>query len=162
MTTAPRLKRCNRCRQSKQTTEFYKHQSTTDGLERMCKECKKGKRRKSYNKTIPKPQMTAATTKRCSKCQQTKNLTEFSIDKNISDGHRPDCKECYNAQRRIKRPSRRTPAKKQQARQDPRPCLLCKKKKPQRQYHPHSRRPDGLTRLCRACHTAIAVKEEYA
>ena len=34
MTTAPRLKRCNRCQQSKQTTEFYKHQSTTDGLER--------------------------------------------------------------------------------------------------------------------------------
>ena len=166
MTTAPRLKRCIKCHQSKQITEFYKHPSATDGVEGMCKECKKRKRRRSYQKASPKPQrlkkMTDATTKRCSKCQQTKNLNDFSIDKSISDGHRPDCKKCFNARRRTSRPSRRKPAKKQQARQLRRQCLRCSKRKWPSAYCAHSRRPDRLTQLCQACHTEIAIKEEYA
>ena len=57
--------------------------------------------------------MTDPTTKRCTKCQQTKNLTEFSGDKSISDGRRPDCKACFNAQRTdtVARPAGRPPRK---------------------------------------------------
>ena len=100
--------------------------------------------------------MTGTRLKRCSRCQQSKPLTDFHRDRSIFDGHRPDCKACFNAQRRIKRPSRAKPAKKQQARQQRRQCLRCTKRKWPSAFCPHSRRPDGLSRLCKACHKEIA------
>jgi hypothetical protein len=38
--------------------------------------------------------------KSCSKCGQAKPLTDFYRSKLYPDGHRAQCKECYNAQRR--------------------------------------------------------------
>lgn len=43
------MKRCCKCGEHKQLTEFNKKSTNTDGLERYCKECHRAKNRKHYN-----------------------------------------------------------------------------------------------------------------
>ena len=34
--------------------------------------------------------------KKCTKCNKLKNINEFTIKKDMKDGHRNQCKECCN------------------------------------------------------------------
>jgi hypothetical protein len=39
--------------------------------------------------------------KRCKKCGESKELSEFYVDRPARDGHRPECKACTSAARKV-------------------------------------------------------------
>lgn len=39
--------------------------------------------------------------KKCTKCNETKLLSDFGLDKKNHDGHRGKCKKCFNIYKKI-------------------------------------------------------------
>ena len=106
--------------------------------------------------------MTETTLKRCSHCQQDKPLHAYYPSDSGKYGRESICMECRKAKRRQRHNQNRpkSESKKQdRSPQQRRPCLRCSKRKWPSLFSAHSRRPDRLTRLCRACHADIAGEE---
>ena len=104
---------------------------------------------------------TYPTTKPCTVCRQEKLLEAYYSSGHGKDGRESICKACRKAKRR-RSYRQNAKSKPNQSRQHRRPCLRCTKQKWPSTFFPHSRRPDRLTRLCRACHATIAGKEVHA
>ena len=82
-------KKCSKCNKVKPVLEFDR--SRDYGYQSICKSCKKEK----YNKS-PKYEPKQEGTKICSSCGQRKNINEFSINKQNTDGRNSRCKECIS------------------------------------------------------------------
>ena len=87
-TTIP-SKVCTKCNQIKPLTEYWKNKQKLDGLQSNCKLCKFiiGKRNRDKNKQINAIKIyNEYDVKICSKCKQSKLITEYNKDRTKSDG----------------------------------------------------------------------------
>lgn len=105
----------------------------------------------------------------CSRCSETKALSDFHKNARSSDGHTHRCKECAKAiarawhnehraqaakNKRLKRISHHAGAIIQIA---SKPCSKCKVTKPASEFYNDRGRHDGLAHKCKVCSKAHAV-----
>lgn len=93
-------KKCCDCKRILAVTQFNKNKSKKDGLTTECKDCRKKRdalllqKRSEKNKKNPKE---AVGSKTCSRCTETKSLSEFTRDNSRADGFGHRCKPCQKA-----------------------------------------------------------------
>jgi len=88
-------------------------------------------------------------TKKCTKCGEVKNISEFGKDKKHKDGLRYECKECRNKYcRDLNKYHRPT---KIIAREGYKYCSKCKSEKLKSEFGKHTRSKDGLRYECKQC-----------
>ena len=89
-------KRCCRCKETKDASEYHKDKGMKDGLYSWCKSCAKAntRKRKAHFVASPPP---IPVTKQCNKCKETKVSSEFGKDRGSVDGLYHKCKGCGNA-----------------------------------------------------------------
>ena len=94
------LKTCNRCHETKEVTEFHYDRSRSDGLCSKCKKCEYecGKARREKLKKRTSDNLPNITSKRCSKCGETKSVKKFYPQLQNKDGYSQWCKLCYQKQ----------------------------------------------------------------
>ena len=83
----------------------------------------------------------------CTKCGETKALTEYPVDRHRPDGHRAVCRPCWQASRQERKAPRESEPHKV--------CGTCKVDKPLTEYPVDRSRPDGLRSQCRPCMNAV-------
>ena len=86
---------CSQCHQNKLLTEYNKDKRKSDGLQNDCKSCQSIKRKhyQDNNKQINANKIyNENDVKICSKCSQSKLITEYNKDKTTSDGLDSCCK----------------------------------------------------------------------
>lgn len=105
-------KHCIYCNTIKQTTDFYKDNSSKDGFKIRCKSCdyryqqeyqKKRKEKKLLEKQIA---LNNKTSKICKGCTVDKPFVDFNKSNQIKDGYNTTCIECNNnaiLERKLKR-----------------------------------------------------------
>jgi len=105
-------KRCTKCKDIKEVTEFYKNKKIKCGYDSWCKECHDNKKSLYYSqslyyqkspKTIEREELLKDNKKRCTKCKDIKSLDSFSPDKNAKCGHSSWCRECHKDNKRKNR-----------------------------------------------------------
>lgn len=107
-------KQCSQCQIVKPIDSFHAGniKNYIDGRRGYCKECHKSKykdycspskieRKAKYKKERDRKiaELTAATEKKCSKCQEVKPKEEFKPRKEALDGLNQQCRDCVNARR---------------------------------------------------------------
>lgn len=99
-------KRCTKCGETKDISEFGVDNKAKDGHFYWCRECAKANSRKYYyansnpkNRISEKP-CTKCGEKCCTKCGETKDIGEFGVDNKAKDGLFGWCKECARADKR--------------------------------------------------------------
>lgn len=91
------------------------------------------------------------TTKKCSKCKESKPLVQFNKQKGAPDGHRGVCKACHRTYMK----QRNNPRKKTGAKT----CSMCKMKKDVSLFSSDKGRSDGLQSNCKMC--AKLLRQKY-
>lgn len=81
------MKNCTKCKEKKNLKDFNKDKSRDDGLESICKCCRKAQRKKSSDKKDLSKE------KECGKCKKNKQLKDFY------KGRWHECKECAKSKR---------------------------------------------------------------
>jgi 5-methylcytosine-specific restriction endonuclease McrA len=81
---------CSKCGIEKPITEFSKHKGKKDGYEYQCKQCIKETTQNRINNRIY-PEIKS---KICIRCEQEKDINEFTKNKISLDGYDYYCKEC--------------------------------------------------------------------
>lgn len=95
-------------------------------------------------------------TKQCSRCGETKNVTEFYRDSRAKSGRAASCKTCRTKENREYRERNREAIKARQhaynAKRTPRKtCTKCYETKPKTQFAKDRRKQDGLSPICKKC-----------
>lgn len=95
------VKKCTKCKEEKEDTEFNRDRSNKDGLQSWCKVCGFVARKKvsKINQTKHLLDAVLPLTKVCSICKIEKSANEFSKATTSKDGLRSGCRECSNASR---------------------------------------------------------------
>ena len=95
------MKRCGRCKKSKDEAKFYKNLSRKDGLNCWCKKCRREYNRNYYGRSkryLSYEQrhrvVGRVKQKRCSKCQRWKAVSKFYKMRQQKDGLAAWCKPC--------------------------------------------------------------------
>ena len=100
--------------------------------------------------------------KQCSKCKETKALSEFNTRPDRPSGYRSECKQCQYATHRKRELSQRYKirakdnalvALRKGRIQKPLFCQRCYKAKPLDKHHPDYKNQLKVEWLCRKCHT---------
>ena len=99
-------KLCTKCGESKPLSEFHKKKDNKDGLRAQCKKCRRIEgivfRSKQPPPTIrienynARKNLFIAGNKKCTKCEEIKNLKNFHKNKNNKDGFVDWCKKCVS------------------------------------------------------------------
>ena len=82
-------KKCSQCKLNKIKDEFAKNPTRSDGLNNICKDCKKD----NYENTKEKKKITLEE-KKCTKCDIVKNISEFYSRVGSPDGKTSECADC--------------------------------------------------------------------
>jgi len=87
---------CKKCNSAKLYCDFGKTKLTKDGLEGSCRDCRKAKRAKAAAKKQGKIAVgiIRLSSKTCSKCKKTLDISSFSSDASRGDGYETKCKPC--------------------------------------------------------------------
>ncbi len=95
------MKRCGRCKKTKDEAEFYKNSSRKDGLNCWCKKCRRDYNHNYYGRSkrylIYEQRhrvVGRVKQKRCSKCRKWKAESEFCKKSARKDGLAAWCKLC--------------------------------------------------------------------
>ena len=96
----------------------------------------------------------------CSDCQQTKPLTEFTLNKRRPDGRGPYCRACFNARSRAHREriaarEGREIKRRREVAPGMKYCPRCQQDLPLDAFGSNRSSHDGLTAYCRPCHHAV-------
>lgn len=157
-----RTKRCSRCGEVKDRSEFNKDRARRDGLTSECKSCRykvqKELHKKRGDKNIKNVEMVG--TKRCSKCGEVKNVREFNKDGTTKDGLHYLCRSCVAkvCKERYKKYSE------MRATREPitnKRCSGCGKIKDVSEFCKSGRKKDGFDVWCKSCR-AEAYKARMA
>ena len=97
-----RMKECTVCGEIKGFDEFYKQAKAKCGLTPACRDCLNLAKKKKRG-TLDKVLLAEEGKKKCSKCQEVKEFSEFN--QRTDGGLSPWCKSCYNEYRRSLRKS---------------------------------------------------------
>lgn len=100
------MKKCSKCKEEKQFSEFHKKSVSKDGLRSSCKDCTNESNRKSFNKSDRKSKTeeifrekesnSPPGYKYCRKCDEYKKIDLFYKHSKCNDGVRPHCIECHS------------------------------------------------------------------
>jgi len=97
------MKKCSRCQETKDSSEFGKRASSKDGLDSRCLNCIKVCSRQSANKNRNKNSNGATiSNKLCATCRIEKTADSFGTNPGSKDGLRNECKDCRNIKTRYK------------------------------------------------------------
>jgi len=102
------MKRCSKCKEWKDESEFGKDRTCKDGLRVWCKNCEREYKRRYYrrNRGPVKKRFVyeeshrtidGVKQKRCSKCEKWKDESKFGKKRYGKDGLGYDCKDCLRA-----------------------------------------------------------------
>lgn len=137
---------CSQCNIIKPVTYFYKNKRSKDGYSCICKQCyDKSKINRVNNFIEPSKNIIE---KLCSKCNITKHISEFGLDKYSIDGYHCICKKCVNTNSRkhviiydnVVHDIR-----------DTKRCYKCKKIKNIHEFHLNKYCKDGHRSECKSC-----------
>jgi 5-methylcytosine-specific restriction endonuclease McrA len=100
-----KTKVCSKCGIEKSLSEFHKNNRNKLGVDSRCKQCKSEYARKRQRELNPnyKPRIKEnlpLNKKRCSKCGEIKDLTEYHVNKTKKDGIESACKVCSLKQKK--------------------------------------------------------------
>lgn len=91
------LKTCPKCKQDKDTEDFYKLKKSKTGYQAYCKKCqnesdaKIRESRKTNGPTIIRD------SKECQMCHNKKPISQFGLRKDSADWHLSYCKPCWTS-----------------------------------------------------------------
>ena len=96
---------CPRCQQSLPHDEFYRNAAQSDGLAPYCKSCWREFCQTRYARQREEKQRAQQKedTKRCSRCQEVKPVSDFYKNERWIDGLHPYCKKCLLAHQKERR-----------------------------------------------------------
>ena len=85
-------KRCPKCDQVKEASQFYVSKKRPDGLSSYCRQCQVHDAKARYN---PHPRYRPPEGQKwCPKCESLKALDEFGANRSAHDGKQQYCKPC--------------------------------------------------------------------
>lgn len=166
-------KKCCRCKEIKNRSEFHKRSSSKDGLLNHCKDCQKKIKAAYYKKHIKnKPKVyidydkLSISEKKCAKCNKTKDVRKFSRDGYVTkDNHglRIYCKKCdLEKRKKLEKKSKKfvyyiesgeiVTEKK---------CNTCKESKPFHNFHRNWTGKYNKAGSCKSCRS-IKANDDYA
>jgi hypothetical protein len=93
-------KKCPRCGETKGRDEFHKDSSRKDGLQAICAECSRKKRREQSRKNAAQIEYPYIEFRVCSTCQEKKHRSEFGKDRYDKYGIRCICLSCTRIRNR--------------------------------------------------------------
>ena len=148
-------KKCSRCGEIKQATEYHKNVSSRDGLSKYCKACNRTENKERYArlKVIREVTKTSKTCVACGRTLPTDAFNKYAIN---LDGLYGCCKECrrdYNKKlgTAYKEKEREYMIKLTKV------CPQCKEMKPVAAFYKRSASSDGLSSYCKDC-TSVRCK----
>ena len=97
---------CPKCRQYLSRDEFYRNAAQSDGLAPYCKACWREFSRVRYSRLMEDKHRAQEDTKRCSRCQEIKPVSDFYKNDGWIDGLHPYCKTCVLAYQKAARESK--------------------------------------------------------
>lgn len=97
------MKKCRRCQETKDRSEFGKRASSKDGLDGRCLNCIKECSKQSSDKNrIKNSNGITISCKLCPSCRIEKTSDYFGTSPGSKDGLRNECKDCRNAKARYR------------------------------------------------------------
>ena len=151
------MRKCSRCNEDKDISEFSKNSSRSDGLSNVCKLCSKivAKEWRKNNRFDGR----IVAYKHCVGCDITKDYSEFYNDKSRIDGLSSQCKNCiaaYRLQNRqdilvAQRDRNKKAAESKKIEVTGRVCSQCNKYKTSDNFWKSKHTKDGLYSCCIEC-----------
>lgn len=89
---------CRRCGTSKPVDQFTRHARYRSGYEATCRACHAERQRARYLALAARPDVSAAASKRCPRCETTKAAVEFPKRRSSPDGLGAYCSACNRGQ----------------------------------------------------------------
>lgn len=146
---------CTKCGEWKPLTEFWRDKAAKDGFCHTCKDCVTAysRWRKSPDfKPVREKRAPLKGSKRCSKCGEIKQLSEFSWDKNTKDGLCTSCKACVCAYAKYRLSPDFVPFDPiNRAKDGMKRCIVCGVVKEVSCFYADKKRKDGLQTCCKEC-----------
>ena len=153
-TSAP-SKVCSQCHQNKLLTEYNKDKRKSDGLQNDCKSCQSIKRKhyQDNNKQINANRIyDEYDVKICSKCKQSKPLTDYYKDRTNSSGLESYCKSCRSIKsKHYYDKNKQINANRIFTENDIRTCSTCKQQKLYTEFNKCISDKSGLESYCKDC-----------
>ena len=88
---------CTKCNiEKKPVSDFYKNKNCKRGHLSICKKCHAASKKTPKASNTQQPKDEIPTTKTCSKCKETKPITDFNNSKGTKDGKYSQCRKCHN------------------------------------------------------------------
>ena len=134
----PLTKRCTKCGEVKEISEFHINKKVKDGRHNSCKECR------SRQKYVP----VVEGTKVCSRCYIEKPVSNFYASPSTRDGLRGECKQCRKILDKASRPFRK---KHEPMESGSRICTCCGEKKSIDNFSLEVHCIGGYNTQCRNC-----------
>ncbi len=160
-------KRCTKCKQWKEESEFHEDRARTDGLRIYCKGCVEAYERKHRSKNRKAVReylryeerhriVRTIKEKLCSRCKQWKYESEFYKGRRSRDGLSLWCKECQSKRLERKRKGARRNVRHEDRHRvvegiKQKSCRKCKRWKNESEFYKSRSRKDGLTGRCKKC-----------
>lgn len=164
---------CSGCNQTKDVTEFHKDKYKSDGYRTVCKECFKARRKNKYMCQEYKETFEEKYTilgyngfhfclpcsekfkdrKKCSRCKEIKDLSEFGENANRRDGYNYYCNNC---RREVEQDARSNKLQDKGSKQ----CRTCKQVKSVEEFDINLASRNKLKLNCRECEEEKKHKKE--
>lgn len=97
------VKVCTTCGEAKNLSKFHKNRTTKDGLKYRCAKCENKARRVKGDPKEVQARRYPDGTKKCPKCEESKDLAQFYRNRTNSDGLHRNCRACDSTHYRNKR-----------------------------------------------------------
>lgn len=95
------MKRCSKCGEERDVSEFHRSKRGAGGRASQCKHCDREYQRSLRGRYRDREVSTSP--KACSRCKETKEATEFNRDRSSKDGLSGECRKCASDRARAKR-----------------------------------------------------------
>ena len=143
------MKKCSKCGEVKNSSEFSKQSDKPSGLRSHCKVCTRNWNLKYYKKIYSRTNIESPKKKRCSLCKEVKNSSEFPKNKGLLSGLSSWCRPCESIKTKERYDRLRgravieTPIQKR--------CPKCKKIRKCNDFYKDKTSVDGLDTRCKEC-----------
>jgi len=146
------MKICSKCKVEKPESEFSKDIQKKDGLKYSCKECSsKSNNPEFFKQNKQKKDLFSQGFKTCSKCNQTKALDLFYVNRSSVDGHTYLCIDCIC-------PNSPEIENKRLFKEGNRKCSKCGKIKTLDEFHNRPKTNSGKRTVCKDCRSKKAAR----
>jgi hypothetical protein len=154
-----RKKQCPRCARERAVGEFHYDSSSVDGLQAVCKPCKREQAQLRRARLEARPAVVTPEEKLCGSCGERKPAADFYCAQYELSGLTSICKAC-GARKSARRKARL--AAREHVRSPPeKACGMCGERKPAEAFSVDRKRLDGLNGRCRACDSVAQAASVY-